>query len=171
MLLDYVPAYRMPWSELRTPKRPHWETLGTLSTRPVPGSPALAPEGRFLTAMIPVGGGEIGIEIELSPLDLVDATNALVENIAKHVQRRHGCLVDLHEHWWARMVSNRRPLVCKPSPTVHGVAPGAVASSNSQLSGWPASHSVQGLSSCVCLAWHRTGPAKTLTAAPPTNCE
>jgi hypothetical protein len=24
--------------------------------------------------------------------------------------------VDLHKHWWARTVSNRRPLVCKSEP-------------------------------------------------------
>ena len=32
-----------------------------------------------------VGAGALGVEIEVSPLELIHATNALVENIAKHV--------------------------------------------------------------------------------------
>jgi Cys-tRNA(Pro)/Cys-tRNA(Cys) deacylase len=36
-------------------------------------------------ASVLVGAGAVGVEIEVSPVDLVDATNAVVEDIAKHV--------------------------------------------------------------------------------------
>jgi hypothetical protein len=37
-------------------------------------------------------------------------------------------LAELHKYWWARTVSNRRPLVCNPSQTVYRVSCGAMAS-------------------------------------------
>jgi hypothetical protein len=54
----------------------------------------------------------------------------------------------------------------KPSQSVHGVARGAIASSNSQLNGWFASHSVHGLSGCVCLSWHTLGTTGVWSSEP-----
>jgi hypothetical protein len=64
---------------------------------------------------------------------------------------------DLQGLWWARTVSNRRPLVCKSEPE----RPRHFARCRSVLE-CPARrlvrvHSVRGLSACVCPSWHTLG--------------
>jgi hypothetical protein len=64
---------------------------------------------------------------------------------------------DLHKHWWARTVSNRRPLVCKSEPD----CPVRSTRCHSVLE-CPAQrlvrvHSVHGLSGCVYPSWHTLG--------------
>jgi hypothetical protein len=44
-----------------------------------------------------------------------------------------------------------------PSPAVHRVSHGAIASWNAQFSGWFVSTLFRGLSGCVCHSWHNGG--------------
>jgi hypothetical protein len=73
------------------------------------------------------------------------------------LQSPRNMTLTLREHRWARTVSNRRPLMCKAEPE----RPRRRARRHSILEfpaqGLVASHSVHGLSDCVCLSWHTLG--------------
>jgi hypothetical protein len=73
--------------------------------------------------------------------------------------------VDLHQSWWARTVSNRRPLVCKSEPyglTRFTRCHRILKCTAQRLAGV---HPVPGLAGCVSPSWHTLGTTGVWSAA------